>query len=198
MFNIQYSNPTSRCDRVVTAFSGIVCFTFLILIALYANKPGSDENIHKSNSTMHNDRRDFLKVDATTNKNLSEENIELPKDTTAVPEETVSCKNNLGGNPAFEHALKDAKHFQKSLATKNTFLKRLTHRLTHREEATRAALVLTGLAILLLVAFLLTKMWKDKEHHAISLKRVVSYPQNDRKAEIYVQGMYHYDLWGQF
>ena len=60
--------------------------------------------------------------------------------------------------------------------------------MTHREEASRAAIILTALAILLFVAILLTKMWKEKDHYPLTMKQVVSYPQNDRKSEMLVTG----------
>ena len=90
------------------------------------------------------------------------------------------CKNKNGNNPAFEHAIKDAKHFEESIKTKDTLPKRVWHRLTHREEASRAALILTALSILIFVAMLLKKMWKEKDHYPLTMKQVVSYPQDEK------------------
>ena len=181
IFDLNMTREKSSCSEYfVTLVSGLICIIFLILIASYYS-PNDQLNLQNT----------YNETDALSAQSRSEGmtvTSELPKtDGVSVEKE---CNSQNSGNPSFEHAIKDAKNFEKSHATKDTFLKRVHHRLTHREEASRAAFILTGMAILLFVALVATKMWKDKEHHAISLKQVVSYPQDDRKVEILVKGMH--------
>ena len=163
------------CEYVITIASGLVCFTFFVLVALYC---GSEE---EQNVQIKHNKAPVLSTQTSVD---SESKISSIQQT--VPD-NKECNNN-GVNPAFEHAIKDAENFEKSIQTKDTLPKRVWHRLTHREEASRAAIILTAIAILLFIAMLLTKMWKDKEHYPLTMKQVVSYPQDDRKSEMLVKG----------
>ena len=166
------------CEYIITIISGLVCFTFFVLVALYCS---SEEKLNVQNK--HN-KTPVLSTQTRTDATpvvLESSNVE------PVPDDK-ECKNENGNNPAFEHAIKDAKHFEESIKTKDTLPKRVWHRLTHREEASRAALILTALTILIFVAILLTKMWKEKDHYPLTMKQVVSYPQDDKKSEMLVKG----------
>ena len=169
---------TSRNEYLVTLLSGLICIVFLILVTLYYS-PNGEQNVQSEHNRTHTppipSQREITSV------------APEPPDTKTVPDGRKCDKQN-GENPAFEHAIKDAKTFEQSIKTKDTLPKRVWHRLTHREEASRAALTLTALAILLLAAIILTKMWKEKDHYALSMKNVASYPQDDKKSEILVKG----------
>ena len=39
-----------------------------------------------------------------------------------------------------------------------------------------------------MLLFKMKKMWKEKDHYPLTMKQVVSYPQNDRKSEMLVTG----------
>ena len=170
----------SRYEYCVTAISGLICIAFLIVIAIYCSPNGDPilQNKHNRTHVLPTESRS----DSTT---VSPEpsNIEIVPD-------GGKCNNKKSENSEFEHAMIDAKNFEQSIATKDTLPKRVWHRLSHREEASRAALILTALAILLFVAILLTKMWREKEHYPLTMKQVVSYPQDDEKSEILVKGEY--------
>ena len=169
------SGKPTFCEYVITIISGLVCFSFFILVALYCSSDNEQTVQNKHNKTP------VLLTQPPTDSKLSPSSVE-----SKVPDKE-EC-NNSGVNPAFEHAIKDAENFEKSIQSKDTLPKRVWHRLTHREEASRAAIILTAIAILLFVAMLLTKMWKDKEHYPLTMKQVVSYPQDDRKSEMLVKG----------
>ena len=168
------------CEYLITAISGLICVAFFVVVALYCSSEAKQNVQNKHNKTKTPVLSTQTRTDATPVV-LESSNVE------PVPDDK-ECKNEHGGNPAFEHAIKDAKHFEESIKTKDTLPKRVWHRLTHREEASRAALILTALSILIFVAILLTKMWKEKEHYPLTLKQVVSYPQDDKKSEMLVKG----------
>ena len=144
------SGKPTFCEYVITIISGLVCFSFFILVALYCSSENEQNVQNKHNKTP------VLLTQPPTDSKVSPSSVE-----SKVPDKE-EC-NNSGVNPAFEHAIKDAENFEKSIQSKDTLPKRVWHRLTHREEASRAAIILTAIAILLFVAMLLTKMWKDKD-----------------------------------
>ena len=165
------------CEYIITVISGLVCFTFFVLVALYCSSDGKPNVQNK-----HNIKTPVLTTQTPSDSKKSKHSSIGPN----VPDKE-EC-NHDGIDPAFEHAIKDAENFEKSIQTKDTLPKRVWHRLTHREEASRAAIILTALAILLLVAMLLTKMWKETDHYPLTMKQVVSYPQDDRRSEMLVKG----------
>ena len=167
------------CEYLITALSGLICIAFFVTVAFYCTS-ANDRNVQ----TAHN-KTPVLSAQSRTD---AAPVVFEPSDIEPVPDEKI-CNKHDGGNPAFEHAIIDAQHFEESIKSKDTLPKRVWHRLTHREEASRAALVLTALGILLFVIILLTKMWKEKDHYPITMKQVVNYPQNDRKSEMLVKGM---------
>ena len=167
------------CEYVITTISGVLCVAIFIYIAVYC-KTNEEQDVQN----MHN-QTPVLSTQSHTN--AAHPVVSDTSGKITVPDDPI-CDRNNGGNPAFEHAIHDARDFEESIKTKNTLPKRVWHRLTHREEASRAAIILTALAILLFVAILLTKMWKEKDHYPLTMKQVVSYPQNDRKSEILVTG----------
>ena len=176
------SGKPTLCEYVITAISGVICIAFFIVVALYCSSEGKQNVQNKHNKTK-------TPVLSTQHRTDANPVILEPSSIEPVPDEK-ECNKQNGGNPAFEHAINDAKNFEESIKTKDTLPKRVWHRLTHREEASRAALILTALSILIFVAILLTKMWKEKDHYPLTMKQVVSYPQDDKKSEMLVKGMY--------
>ena len=167
------------CEYLITAISGLICVAFFVIVALYCSSEAKQNVQNKHNKTNTTPVLSTQTRADATPVVLDSSNVE------PVPDQK-ECEK--GGNPAFEHAIKDAKTFEESIKTKDTLPKRVWHRLTHREEASRAALILTALSILIFVAILLTKMWKEKDHYPLSMKQVVSYPQDDKKSEMLVKG----------
>ena len=81
-----------------------------------------------------------------------------------------------------------AKQFNEDIEGKD-FFGRLHHRITHREEAQQAALCITIILVIVIVALLYTKMWRDKEHYPLTFKQTITFPQEDRETEILVGDM---------
>ena len=100
------------CEYVITIASGLVCFSFFVLVALYCSSEG------KQNVQIKHNKPPVLSTQTPIDSKSKLSSIEP-----VVPDKE-EC-NNSGVNPAFEHAIKDAENFEKSIQTKDTLPKRL-------------------------------------------------------------------------
>jgi len=109
-----------------------------------------------------------LEVSKSSNSSTKSENLTQPVNST---------RNNSFCNMT-NPLIEVAKEFDQVLEDKD-LLQRIAHRLTHRQEAIHAALSLIFISVMVLVALLVTKMWKEKDHHGLTFKQTVKFPQMD-------------------